>query len=74
MSNPNDSTQTEISSKNGMVLKATIIWKYDWEYVLTYEKTTNRSLKDFIGKKDLLKYLKFKIVNSNTMQNQILRK
>ena len=46
-----DSTQTEISSKNGMELKAMIIWKSDCEYVLIYEKTTNISLNDLIGKK-----------------------
>ena len=46
-----DSTQTEISSINGMELKAAIIWKSDCEYVLTYEKTTNLDLKDLIGKK-----------------------
>lgn len=46
-----DSTQTEISSINGMELKAAIIWNSDCEYVLTYEKTTNLDLKDLIEKK-----------------------
>lgn len=46
-----DSTQTEINTKNGIELKATIIWKSDCEYVLTYEKVINLDRKDFIGKK-----------------------
>lgn len=46
-----DSTQTEINSNTKIELKATIIWKSDCEYVLTYEKITNSDLKDLIGKK-----------------------
>jgi hypothetical protein len=45
-----DSTQTEINSKNGVELKATIIWKSDCEYVLTYEKVINTDRKNLIGK------------------------
>ncbi len=52
-----DSTQTEINSKTGIELKATIIWKSDCEYVLTYEKITNSDLKDLIGKKVFVEIL-----------------
>ncbi|NDP28095.1 MAG: hypothetical protein GZ087_11815 [Flavobacterium sp.] len=52
-----DSTQTEINSKNGIELKATILWKSDCEYILTYEKITNTDLKDLIGKKVFVEIL-----------------
>ncbi|MDD5149965.1 MAG: hypothetical protein PHC28_05710 [Flavobacterium sp.] len=52
-----DSTQTEINSKNGIELKATILWKSDCAYVLTYEKITNSDLKDLIGKKVFVEIL-----------------
>lgn len=52
-----DSTQTEINSKNGIELNATIIWKSDCEYVLTYEKITNSDLKNLIGKKVFVEIL-----------------
>ena len=46
-----DSTQTEINSKNGIELNATIIWESDCKCVLTYEKITNSDFKNLIGKK-----------------------
>ena len=52
-----DSTQTEINTKNGIELKAKIIWKSDCEYVLTYEKVINLDRKDLIRKKVFVKII-----------------
>jgi hypothetical protein len=65
-----DSTQTEINSKNGIELKASIKWKSDCEYILTYEIIKNSDQKDLIGKKVLVEI--FEIQNNKLKYNSKL--
>jgi len=44
-----DSTQIEISRKNGIKIYGSIQWKSDCEYVLTYDKIENSDFKDLVG-------------------------
>lgn len=45
-----DSTQTEISTKNGVEIYSSIEWKSECEYLMTYIRIENSSIKDLIGK------------------------
>ena len=56
-----DSTQTEISKKNGLEIHSSIKWIDDCNYVLTITKVLNENLDSIIGKKFTVEIIETKL-------------